>query len=79
MLSESVPKMSHEAKEKRLAWLQVFDFLDGAAGDRTPDLMTASHALSHLSYSPNARVRRHQGYRSHRRLSRAVQAAHLML
>ena len=25
---------------------------NGAAGDRTPDLMTASHALSHLSYSP---------------------------
>ena len=25
----------------------------GAAGDRTPDLMTASHALSHLSYSPS--------------------------
>ena len=24
----------------------------GAEGDRTPDLMTASHALSHLSYSP---------------------------
>ena len=31
--------------------------LDGAAGDRTPDLMTASHALSHLSYSPNALIR----------------------
>jgi hypothetical protein len=26
--------------------------LNGAEGDRTPDLMTASHALSHLSYSP---------------------------
>ena len=24
----------------------------GAEGDRTPDLMTASHALSQLSYSP---------------------------
>lgn len=24
----------------------------GATGDRTPDLMTASHALSQLSYSP---------------------------
>ena len=59
MLSESVPKMSHEAKEKRLAWLQVFDFLDGAAGDRTPDLMTASHALSHLSYSPNPLARKY--------------------
>ena len=27
-------------------------YLNGAEGDRTPDLMTASHALSHLSYSP---------------------------
>jgi hypothetical protein len=27
-------------------------FNGGAEGDRTPDLMTASHALSHLSYSP---------------------------
>ena len=25
----------------------------GAEGDRTPDLMTASHALSQLSYSPS--------------------------
>ena len=25
----------------------------GAKGDRTPDLMTASHALSQLSYGPN--------------------------
>jgi hypothetical protein len=32
MLSEGVPKMSHEAKEKRLAWLQAFDFLSGAEG-----------------------------------------------
>jgi hypothetical protein len=24
----------------------------GAEGDRTPDLMTASHALSQLSYNP---------------------------
>jgi hypothetical protein len=27
-------------------------FFGGAEGDRTPDLMTASHALSQLSYSP---------------------------
>ena len=26
--------------------------LSGAEGDRTPDLMTASHALSQLSYGP---------------------------
>ncbi len=29
-----------------------FYFFGGAEGDRTPDLMTASHALSQLSYSP---------------------------
>ncbi len=32
---------------------QPLGFPSGAAGDRTPDLMTASHALSHLSYSPS--------------------------
>ncbi len=26
--------------------------MGGAEGDRTPDLMTASHALSQLSYDP---------------------------
>jgi hypothetical protein len=31
---------------------QILICLGGAEGDRTPDLMTASHALSHLSYSP---------------------------
>ncbi len=30
----------------------LFGFFGGAEGDRTPDLMTASHALSQLSYSP---------------------------
>jgi hypothetical protein len=28
------------------------EFVGGAEGDRTPGLMTASHALSQLSYSP---------------------------
>ncbi len=32
--------------------LILFENIGGAEGDRTPDLMTASHALSHLSYSP---------------------------
>jgi hypothetical protein len=40
--------------------------------------MTASHALSHLSYSPKPLVRGHQEYRSHRRLSRAAQVALLL-
>jgi hypothetical protein len=31
----------------------VLDRIGGAEGDRTPDLMTASHALSQLSYGPN--------------------------
>ena len=30
----------------------TFLFTGGAEGARTPDLMTASHALSQLSYSP---------------------------
>ena len=30
----------------------LFLLLGGATGDRTPDLMTASHALSQLSYNP---------------------------
>ncbi len=32
----------------------VSDFIGGADRDRTDDLMTASHALSQLSYSPTA-------------------------
>jgi hypothetical protein len=31
----------------------IESFCGGAEGDRTPGLMTASHALSQLSYSPN--------------------------
>ncbi len=30
----------------------IFILIGGAEGDRTPDLMAASHALSQLSYSP---------------------------
>ena len=30
----------------------IIDDIGGAEGDRTPDLMTASHALSQLSYGP---------------------------
>ena len=33
------------------AWIILKEF-GGAEGDRTPDLMTASHALSQLSYGP---------------------------
>jgi hypothetical protein len=33
-------------------FLREFDCIGGAEGDRTPDLMTASHALSQLSYGP---------------------------
>ena len=31
---------------------KLFRFNGGAEGDRTPDLVTASHALSQLSYGP---------------------------
>jgi hypothetical protein len=30
----------------------LIEIIGGAEGDRTPDLMTASHALSQLSYGP---------------------------
>jgi hypothetical protein len=30
------------------------DSIGGAKGDRTPDLMAASHALSQLSYGPTS-------------------------
>ena len=33
----------------------VADIGGGAEGDRTPGLMTASHALSQLSYSPKSK------------------------
>jgi hypothetical protein len=33
--------------------VSLFCLFGGAEGDRTPGLMTASHALSQLSYSPN--------------------------
>lgn len=32
--------------------LLIIDSINGVEGDRTPDLMTASHALSQLSYDP---------------------------
>ena len=38
----------------------LLKILGGAEGDRTPDLMTASHALSHLSYSPILIVKYYQ-------------------
>ena len=35
---------------------QAIDIYGVAEGDRTPDLMTASHALSQLSYSPTGDI-----------------------
>ncbi len=37
----------------RLLLLHPFFLSGGDVGDRTPDLMTASHALSQLSYTPS--------------------------
>ena len=34
---------------------RIAGIIGGAEGDRTPDLMTASHALSQLSYGPKWR------------------------
>ena len=50
----------HERSSVYRLWpIKVFDEgrvlkseFGGAEGDRTPDLMTASHALSQLSYGP---------------------------
>jgi hypothetical protein len=51
------PTHSNPPKEKGLTGAAAnpsssFSFFGGAEGARTPDLMTASHALSQLSYSP---------------------------
>ncbi|GAN58965.1 hypothetical protein AA0242T_1980 [Acetobacter aceti NRIC 0242] len=37
---------------KRLILLDNCKAVGGAEGDRTPDLLIANEALSHLSYSP---------------------------
>jgi hypothetical protein len=42
VLRTIVPTVSQRAKEKGLTFLQALDFLYGAEGDRTPDLMTVS-------------------------------------
>ena len=42
----------HQIKKGCVDQRNPFLFCGGAEGDRTPDLMTASHALSQLSYSP---------------------------
>ena len=42
-------------KKNGLPLIRDKPFYGGAEGDRTPDLMNAIHALSHLSYSPTHR------------------------
>jgi hypothetical protein len=49
--------------------LQVIDLIGGAGEDRTHDLLTASQALSQLSYSPTALK-----HTRHRHLSQAAQS-----
>lgn len=39
-------------KKKAAIKIAACFLFGGAEGDRTPDLMAASHALSQLSYSP---------------------------
>ena len=43
---------ARHALEANLIPLGSTNEVSGAEGDRTPDLMTASHALSQLSYGP---------------------------
>ena len=53
------------------------DLTCGAVGDRTPDLMTASHALSQLSYGPvwGERVREPGTHQARRRVARRYSGA----
>ena len=37
---------------KGFAFMQTLEFLGGDEGNRTPDLLNANQALSHLSYAP---------------------------
>ena len=47
------PGVAHVVKKERATpSAQPVEAVGGAKGDRTPDLMTASHALSQLSYGP---------------------------
>ena len=48
-----------------------FRSIGGAEGDRTPDLMTASHALSQLSYGPNRKLPINSGFRNRLRTSKS--------
>ena len=45
-------KPSQMTKATESVALKTIERIGGAEGDRTPDLMTASHALSQLSYGP---------------------------
>ena len=46
-------KVCHSIKRATLIRVALFiESNGGVEGDRTPDLMTASHALSQLSYDP---------------------------
>ena len=49
--SSSIACTTYQKKNRRGDPRRCF-VSGGAEGDRTPDLMTASHALSHLSYGP---------------------------
>src|SRR5262249_673796 len=53
---------------------QFIDFVEfsrgGAEGDRTPDLVNAIHALSHLSYGPSSGGNWRQAFAPAARLSR---------
>ena len=55
------PKRTSTERERATSWAALS--VSGASRARTGDLVTASHALSQLSYSPVERVRRGIGYR----------------
>ena len=49
---EKIYPSHHKQKTLRMQGFKIKEYFCGAERDRTADLMTASHALSQLSYSP---------------------------
>ena len=57
LLTEALNKSSQmSASESRIWKPQAIENIGGATRDRTADLVTASHALSQLSYSPTRKL-----------------------
>ena len=59
-ICETIKRVVNETQKQKKGLTTICHkslfLLGGATGDRTPDLMTASHALSQLSYSPSKQI-----------------------